>query len=1106
MLLELQLVVLLRERPLVPWLCGQRVLRESRRLSMGCGLRGRVVLVLFLRDIEWMPIAVGLPLGAAVTRVALQHGGVAVGVALAALLSACSAASPVPPVDGDGLPFGRRCAATEQCDSALCVSTSAGSAVCSRACDDDADCPDAVNWGCVMPYGAAFRVCGCIADAAQEICEDGRDNDCDGIADDCRLCDDEMVSANDPLNCGECDNVCRGDQFCVEGECSCALFGERDCGGACVDTYASTSHCGGCDVRCGAGQVCEAGACVCPTAAFPDYCSGTCVNTDTSSQHCGQCGGRCGPGQTCLNGTCECPSGAASLYCGLAGCVDPSTNAGHCGGCGAACTQVGEVCASGSCQCPAATPDTCDGSCVALATDESHCGTCDTVCDPALLCVGGMCQCPASTHVFCDGVCKDPSSDAQHCGGCDLACGPGERCTPAGCECESGLYCNGTCVPPNDSANCGACGLACAAGQHCSGTTCACDVVGLTACGDACVQTANDPANCGGCDDTCRNTEVCTSGTCACPVGTTWCDVAGACVSLTTDSANCGTCGTVCPSGTACSAGACRCPGVNEIYCASVDGCVNRYTSTEHCGACDVDCENTEICSLGSCRCTLSNETYCASVDMCVNRFTSTSHCGACDNVCRNTELCSSGVCRCPTGTTYCASAGQCVSLSTNVAHCGACDAACAVDATCNTRVCTCADQALTHCDSTCVDTESDDAHCGACNAACAADRECAQGECLCQSPVRGARVVVADVPASAEDRIVVAALGNVVGVAWTNATTQQAFFRTYSATGVPQSTLHTFGSGTLPTEGVALTTNGTEFALSALSSPPGGDGKRLVRVVRFDAAGDILSDASIDFLVWDSGTRTSIAWAPTTGYAVAINDGTFGVVGPTGSSTPPLLSSIGAGDPTVAGLPGGGFAVVSVTTLPYLRMTDATGMVLGTAVQVGFPNTFGGFMSYSREVRLLHDGTSLVAVLSATRRALSGTIANHEVHVLRGAALENEFVAATHTNQDTNVSALGGLGADVSGGQLYVTYARQEGLIVGQMARFGARYALPVAVTAAPVVLNPPALWSATFNARERLPSLAVTTAGAVTSLTESADGDPGVELQPVSFPACAP
>ncbi len=1029
-----------------------------------------------------------------------------------ALLGGCTS-SPVP-IDtmGDGLAFGRLCAATEECSSQLCVSTGAAGAVCSRVCLSDSDCPNAENWGCVLPNGADFRVCGCLSDSDEEICEDGRDNNCDGIVDDCRLCDDAMVSRNDPLNCGRCDNACRSDQACIEGECACPAFGQMECDGACVDTLLSTSNCGGCGVACGSGQVCRNNACTCANPAQPDFCGNTCVDTDTSMLNCGRCGLRCSAGQVCADGACVCPAGPASTFCGLAGCVDATVDPANCGACGVVCSGAGIECRDGTCQCELDTPDVCGEDCVDLQTDELNCGSCGEVCDPALLCVGGSCQCPAGTHIFCDGVCHDPTSDAQHCGGCGQACRAGERCTATGCECESGVYCGEVCQPVNDDQNCGDCGYACAAGQHCSGTSCECDIGGLTACGDWCVQTANDPAYCGACDNACRNTELCSGGGCACPTGLTWCEEAGACVNLASDDAHCGACGTACPNETTCSGGSCRCAGVNEIYCAAADGCVNRYTNAEHCGACDQACENTQICTTASCRCGSSSEIYCASADMCVNRYNDPAHCGACDAACRNTEICQSGFCRCSPGETFCESADRCVPLDTSNEHCGACDNACATDATCGAGTCSCDDSGLTHCAETCVDLATSNTHCGTCDNVCAADRVCTDSACLCQAPTRGARVVVADDAPDQEERIVVArvpgAMGDTVGVAWSNTTTQEVFFRTYDSSGVPLSPVLTFGDATTTVKGVDLISNGTEFALSALVSPV-ASADQFVRVVRLDVAGAVVSDATIDFLLGSAGERTSIAWAPGTGYAVAVDAGRFGVVGVNGASTPPLLSGIGTGMPRATGLPGGGFAILSVTnTLPYLRLTDSTGLVLETTGQLS--NGGGPFFAvrYSDEFSITHDGSSLVAVLQLVRYGLSSQIMvrNHEVEVMRGDRLQNRLNLVTYMNQDILLTTLGGLSADLDNNTLVVTYARQEGTVAGQMARFGARFALPAAESAAPTVLNAPELWSTVYNSRERFPTVTFADGGVLTGFTDFSDGDDGVELQPFEFPACAP
>src|SRR5690606_33847346 len=65
--------------------------------------------------------------------------------------------------------FGERCIATEDCASALCLSVASDDAVCTRACDDDGDCPTGPSWGCISPEGFADRVCGCAASGDEEV-------------------------------------------------------------------------------------------------------------------------------------------------------------------------------------------------------------------------------------------------------------------------------------------------------------------------------------------------------------------------------------------------------------------------------------------------------------------------------------------------------------------------------------------------------------------------------------------------------------------------------------------------------------------------------------------------------------------------------------------------------------------------------------------------------------------------------------------------------------------------------------------------------------------------------------------------------------------------
>jgi hypothetical protein len=99
-----------------------------------------------------------------------------------------------------------------------------------------------------------------------------------------------------------------------------------------------------------------------------------------------------------------------------------------------------------------------------------------------------------------------------------------------------------------------------------------CDI-GLSACGEQCVDLINDPFNCGVCGTTCA-TGVCTEGKCLeCPEeAPAWCG--GQCTNTASDPDNCGGCGIPCGTGL-CSNSVCEAAGTGRVILIGHD-----YTAT----------------------------------------------------------------------------------------------------------------------------------------------------------------------------------------------------------------------------------------------------------------------------------------------------------------------------------------------------------------------------------------------------------------------------------------------------------------------------------------------------------------------------------------------
>ncbi|MBL8954149.1 MAG: hypothetical protein JNK82_25455, partial [Myxococcaceae bacterium] len=151
---------------------------------------------------------------------------------------------------------------------------------------------------------------------ASETCNDGADNDCDGMID---CADPQCASA-----------ACGAGRTCQGGTCRCAS-------GCCSST------------DCTGGQTCQSGACTCP--AGQKLCGTSCIS-QSACCNTGDCSSVMG--SQCDGGSCSCPAGqkACGSSC-IAGssCCSPTD-----------CPATGQQCVSGTCACPAGQAP-CNGAC-----------------------------------------------------------------------------------------------------------------------------------------------------------------------------------------------------------------------------------------------------------------------------------------------------------------------------------------------------------------------------------------------------------------------------------------------------------------------------------------------------------------------------------------------------------------------------------------------------------------------------------------------------------------------------------------------------------------------------------------------------------------------
>jgi hypothetical protein len=588
---------------------------------------------------------------------------------------------------------------------------------------------------------------------AREICGNGLDEDCDGMADD-------GCPAVDADGDGYGPNDCRDDDRFAFPHMNGEVYVDR-----CGDGLSNSCIPGDPDTSCsddtdGDGFTeppeCEGNPAIGPEIA--EVCDG--VDND------------------CDGIVDEVHDPAGQTGCGQSNRIDFQSSLNDCGACRSPCDpDAANVCVLGTCDC---------------SHDSLTVGACasgSTCCSPSV--VGGT-----------DGGCVDILTDERHCGGCGIACGSNETCEAGVCRCGTASGCNtavtnetccaGACVDlQSDVTNCGSCGLACGAHTVCNSGSCGCateagrdweNCVGtLGSDGDGCeTDILSSADSCGGCGAACsgaNGTRSCSGGNCSitCNGGFGNCDTDarsnGCEAEFATNTSHCGGCGMACSAdnGTpscgggnctiACTAGFDNCDGN-----ARTNGCeINIRTNVSHCGACRSACSannGTPGCTGGNCTiaCTggFGNCDNDARTNGCENTLDSLAVCGTCTTGCsiaNATESCSTDSCRvvsCDAGFDDCNSDGtSCETALRDAARqsCGSCTATCGVGESCNTSgACTCggttgsvAGGAVCTggtpncCASGCTNTATDESNCGGCGVPCTVQNgtpDCQSGAC----------------------------------------------------------------------------------------------------------------------------------------------------------------------------------------------------------------------------------------------------------------------------------------------------------------------------------------------------------------------------------------
>lgn len=249
-----------------------------------------------------------------------------------------------------------------------------------------------------------------------------------------------------------------------------------------------------------------------------------------------------------------------------------------------------------------------------------------------------------------------------------------------------------------------------------------------------------------------------------CKVEETFCS--DVCANLLKDSRHCGSCGTFCDSHLQCIKGKCQCP-LYTTLCGS--SCVDTAKSDSHCGQCNNRCKNGEVCKKGLCelncskgqtlcgdkcckttdgsslccnnQCVANDKNNCGKCgiqcragqlcckDGCADIQINPLHCGACGTFCKAGEVCSRGNC-CPRDKVWCSISNKCADVRTDKDNCGVCNNKCPGIQVCSSGRCRCPSSGQILCGVLCVDVNTDKDNCGSCNNRCLPNQSCSNGSC----------------------------------------------------------------------------------------------------------------------------------------------------------------------------------------------------------------------------------------------------------------------------------------------------------------------------------------------------------------------------------------